>query len=89
MYAPAFLPSPALVSPAVRVAEAALLARDGQCHVGEAYFADANCAAVQRRWAAERMVRAAARIEAARLAKECAFCHDEIVDGEQDQERAA
>ena len=79
---PVLLP-PAPVSPAVRAAEAALLARDGMFHVGETYFADANCAAVQRRWVAEGLVRTAARVEARRLANECAFCHEVLTARDQ------
>ncbi|MBA3341632.1 MAG: hypothetical protein H0T48_07335 [Gemmatimonadaceae bacterium] len=81
MYAPALLPSPAPVPPAVLAAEAALLVRDGPYHVGEAYFANPDGAAIQRRWQAELQVRAEAR--AASVFAECVYCHDEILPSQE------
>lgn len=61
MYAPVLLPQVAPPSADVLAAEAAILSAEGPFHVEGRYYADPGDADRQRRWAAERMVREAAR----------------------------
>ena len=53
MFAPIYVSEAPAVSRAVLQREAELLARDGQHHVGEAYFPNPADARIQRRWQAE------------------------------------
>jgi AraC-like DNA-binding protein len=61
MYATVLLPPAARPSAAVLAAEAAILSAEGPFHVEGRYYANPGDADRQRRWAAERMVREAAR----------------------------